>query len=235
MNNIQKILKIDHRGFTSAESKIKENTLYAFNNAIKNNFDMIELDVQLCKSNEIIVYHDTFLKYNNKFTPLIDITLDEIKKTKPDLITFQEFIEKVDLNDKMKLYIDVKGNTNTIIQPLIDLLYDNYSTFRNIIISSFNRKHLEIIEEHNKYLTKDCEYYINKGFITENIYTLSELENLLKNKEYFITHWTMIDYETVKYCKENNIKIFCYTAKNNNIVDYLKKYNIDGIVSDILL
>ena len=45
----------------------------------------------------------------------------------------------------------------------------------------------------------------------------------------------MLDEETVQYCKVKNIKVFCYTAKSSNIVEYMKKYDINGIVSDILL
>lgn len=234
MNTVKNILKIAHRGYTPT-SKLRENTLFAFKNALEHKFDMIELDVQLCKTDEIVIYHDTHIPYNGTLTPLVDISLDDLQITNPYLITLQHFVESIDITPSMKLYIDIKGNTNTIIKPLIDLLYDNYSTFQNIIIGSFNRKHLVEIERHNENLSKDSEYYINKAFLTENIFPLSELKNLLENKEYLVTHWTMIDKETVQYCKGENIKVLCYTAKNNNIIDYMKKYDIDGIVSDILL
>lgn len=234
MNTVKNILKIAHRGYTPT-SKLRENTLFAFKNALEHKFDMIELDVQLCKTDEIVIYHDTHIPYNGTLTPLVDISLDDLQITNPYLITLQHFVESIDITPSMKLYIDIKGNTNTIIKPLIDLLYDNYSTFQNIIIGSFNRKHLVEIERHNEDLSKDSEYYINKAFLTENIFPLSELKNLLENKEYLVTHWTMIDKETVQYCKGENIKVLCYTAKNNNIIDYMKKYDIDGIVSDILL
>ena len=234
MNSIKNIIKIAHRGYTPA-SKLRENTLFAFKNAIEHNFDMIELDVQLCKSEEIVIHHDTHIAYNGTLTPIIDISLDDLQIINPYLITLQHFFNNIDITPSMKLYIDIKGNKNTIIKPLIDLLYNNYSSFQNIILGSFNRKHLEEIEKHNEYLSKDNEYYINKAFLTKNIFPLSELKNLLENKEYLVTDWTMLDNETIKYCNTKNIKVFCYTAKSNNIVDYMKKYDINGIVSDILL
>ena len=64
-------LKIAHRGY-----KFKDNTIEAFENAIKNSFDMIELDIQLCKSGEIVIYHDIVI--NNQY--ILDITLDELRK-----------------------------------------------------------------------------------------------------------------------------------------------------------
>jgi glycerophosphoryl diester phosphodiesterase len=232
MNTIKNILKIAHRGYSPA-SKSRENTLFAFKNAVEHKFNMIELDVQHCKSDEIVIHHDTHIPYDGKLTPIIDISLDDLQRSNPYLITLQHFIETIDISKEMKLYIDIKGNTNTIIQPLIDLLYYNYSTFQNIILCSFNNNHLVEIERHNEDLTRENEYYINKGFITENIYLLSELEILLKNKEYLITYWSMLDKDTINYCKKKNIKVFCYTAKSDDILDYIKQYDIDGIVSDI--
>ena len=99
---------------------------------------MIELDVQLCKTDEIVIHHDTHIPYNGNLTQIIDISLDDLQITNPYLITLQRFVETIDITSKMKLYIDIKGNTNTIMKPLIDLLYDNYSTFQNIIIGSSN-------------------------------------------------------------------------------------------------
>ena len=49
------MLKIAHRGYSK---HYKENTLCAFNEAVNHKFDMIELDIQLCKSDHIVIYHD---------------------------------------------------------------------------------------------------------------------------------------------------------------------------------
>ena len=71
---MSKILKIAHRGFT--DNKTKENTINAFINAKNVGFDMIELDIQLCKNNIIVIYHDLYI--NNKF--IKDLTYNELKK-----------------------------------------------------------------------------------------------------------------------------------------------------------
>ena len=228
------IIQIAHRGYVPI-CKARENTLFAFKNAIENNFDMIELDIQLCKSNEIIIYHDTHIPYNGKLTTLQKLTLDEIQQVNPYVITLEKFINTIDISENIKLYIDIKGITNMIIKPLIDLLYDNYSSFQNIILGSFNRNHLIELEKYNKDLTINDEYYINTGFITQNIFPIYDLMIILKNINYIITHWTMLDNDTITYCKTKKIKIYCYTVKNKDIIEYIKKFNIDGIVSDIKL
>ena len=50
------MLFIAHRGF--GNNIYNDNSFDAYDNAIKNNFNIIEMDVQLCKSGEIIIYHD---------------------------------------------------------------------------------------------------------------------------------------------------------------------------------
>ena len=44
---------IAHRGLTN--NIIKENTVLAFNNAIKNGYDGIELDIRKTKDNKILI------------------------------------------------------------------------------------------------------------------------------------------------------------------------------------
>ena len=52
------MLKIAHRGYSY---KYKDNSIEAFIGAIEEGFDMIELDIQLCKDDEIIIFHDTMI------------------------------------------------------------------------------------------------------------------------------------------------------------------------------
>jgi glycerophosphoryl diester phosphodiesterase len=54
------MISIAHRGFSH---NFKDNSFEAFEQAIKSNFDMIELDIQLNKDNEIVVFHDIHLNF----------------------------------------------------------------------------------------------------------------------------------------------------------------------------
>ena len=67
------ILSIAHRGYSA---KYKGNTWPAFKNVKNKGFDMIEIDIQLCKTGEIVIYHDLFLKNQR----IINLTLKEVKK-----------------------------------------------------------------------------------------------------------------------------------------------------------
>ena len=52
------MIQIAHRGYSD---KYGDNNIESFLEAIGSGFDMIELDVQLCKTGEIVIFHDTHL------------------------------------------------------------------------------------------------------------------------------------------------------------------------------
>ena len=51
-----------HRG---VPTMAPENTLLSFQEAINNNLDGIELDVQLTKDQQLVVYHDKYINYGD--------------------------------------------------------------------------------------------------------------------------------------------------------------------------
>ena len=134
-------LKIAHRGFSLI--KKRENTLFAFQNAIIKKFDMIELDIQLCKSKDIIIYHDSYIDYNNKFLFIKDLTFDEIHKINPYIITLPFLFENIN-KDRIKIYLDIKGNTE-IIPHLLNFLNNRFNNFDNLILAILNSKYFIVL------------------------------------------------------------------------------------------
>ena len=90
-----KLLEIAHRGYSEF---YKDNTIESFEQAIIHKFDMIELDIQLTKDNNVIVYHDTFI--NDKL--ICKLNLEEVQAMDPDIITLSDFFNNIDYN-KIKL------------------------------------------------------------------------------------------------------------------------------------
>ena len=42
----------------------------------------------------------------------------------------------------------------------------------------------------------------------------------------------MLDKYTIDFLHKNNILVFAYTCKNNNILLFMEKFDIDGIVTN---
>tara|TARA_B100000282_G_C31723323_1_gene487150 strand:+ start:601 stop:1254 length:654 start_codon:yes stop_codon:yes gene_type:complete len=215
------MLKIAHRGFSQ---NFKDNSIESFLGAIKENFDMIELDIQLSKDDIIIINHDIYK--NSKL--LIDYTLVECRKE--EIITLLDFFHLIEKNKKdIKVYLDIKGDIACGIF-LYNFLknHKNILDSKNIYVASFNRETLKPLFKLKK------ELPINIGFITCSSYLNSEYDIILKNYDFLSVCWTVLNERTVNYCKNNNIKIFAFTCENYFILNYMKKFNIDGIVSNFI-
>ena len=209
---------IAHRGYSDLH---KDNTFESFKSAIDNHFDMIEMDLVLTKDKQIAVYHDTF--FEDKL--IINITLDELKKYDSEILSLQEFFDKID-HTKINLYLDIKGNNIDICEILEKIL--NVANNPNVFIGSFNFCIIQNIKKINPSR--------QVGFITENIFNENIFKVLCEIGISFVCfHWTSLDSNMIEYLHNKGIYIFTYTCKNKNIEEFMKQYNIDGIVSNYKL
>ena len=135
-NNL--LVNYAHRGLWG--KTIPENSLKAFDNAVKNGF-AIELDVQLSKDNVVMVFHDYTLKrMTGAEGKLSDLTLKELKElsllnSDEKIPTFMEVLEIV--NGKVPLLVELKGeNLDSSLCPKVaDILKDYKGEY---CVESFN-------------------------------------------------------------------------------------------------
>jgi glycerophosphoryl diester phosphodiesterase len=127
--------KYAHRGFHSEDTNVKENSLEAFRLAVENGYG-IELDVQLSKDRQVVVYHDNSLFRLEKDKRLVsDCTLEELREFQIPLLT--EVFELVD--GKVDLVIELKSGSlnrvNSFCQTVYALLKEYQGSY---CIESFN-------------------------------------------------------------------------------------------------
>ena len=65
---MDKVLRIAHRG---ASGHQPENTLAAISKALEIKVDIIEIDVRVCKTGELVVFHDLTLERTTNGSGLI--------------------------------------------------------------------------------------------------------------------------------------------------------------------
>jgi glycerophosphoryl diester phosphodiesterase len=99
---------IAHRGASASEP---ENTLRAFDLAIKQGAQMIELDLHITRDNHVVVIHDSVLNHTTNLKGrVIRMTLEEVKKAdagKGERVPTLE--ETFDLTlGKVRLYLEIK-------------------------------------------------------------------------------------------------------------------------------
>lgn len=221
-----KLLEIAHRGYSEF---YKDNTIEAFEKAIIHNFDMIELDIQLTKDEKIIIYHDTFIKNTNNSYFIIDLTYEEIKSIDnkiPLLTDFFDFLIKNNYKN-YPLYLDIKGTKRIVphLINLIDTIKVNYDISK-IYIASFNILIIELLYKSNNNL--------NYGIISETMFT-SDISKILIDKyklKFFCFHWSVLQHDEIDLLHQNNVLVFSYTNKFDIILQKMKQYKLDGIVTN---
>ena len=141
---------IAHRGYHN--TKHPENSLGAFELAIKNNF-MIEIDLQLTKDLEVVVFHDDKMgRTTGKTGTIHDYDLSQVKEltifeSEEKIPTFKETLDFV--NGRTELIIELKtnGKNNKILaEKTVELLKDYQGRF---IVQSFDPILLKMIRKLN--------------------------------------------------------------------------------------
>ena len=221
-----KLLEIAHRGYSEFYN---DNTIESFQKAIIHKFDMIELDIQLTKDQKIIIYHDTYIRNTNNSYFIIDLTFEEIKSIDnkiPLLSDFFEFLIKNSYNN-FPLYLDIKGTKRIVpyLITLIDSIKINYDISK-IYIASFNILIIELLYNLNPNL--------NFGIISETMFT-SDISKILIDKynlKFFCFHWSVLQHDEIDLLHQNNVLVFSYTNKFDIILQKMKQYKLDGIVTN---
>jgi len=207
--------QIAHRGVSN---EFGDNNVISFTQAMIQNFDMVELDIQYSKDRDIIVYHDTDIED----TYVASFTTQELKSK--GVITLDEFFNIIDI-DKIRIFFDIKGQ-DTIIETLLTILQKRFSEqqMKRIYISGFNRHFVKTIVNTN--------LPINIGFTTENNFNYDIYTKIIKNLKFVCLHYNALNEETIDFLHKNDILVFSYTCKNNFTLQHMIKYKLDGIVTN---
>ena len=133
-------LVLGHRG---ARGHVAENTVASVKKALELGVDGIEIDVFVCASGELVVFHDKTLEKLTDATGYIEaIDLDSIRKItvlgREPIPTLEEVLETI--NAKVVLNIELKGTRTA--KPTYALLKKYFDAGKlsptDVFISSFD-------------------------------------------------------------------------------------------------
>lgn len=217
-------IPIAHRGLDNGDTP--ENSMEAFKKAIEKGY-AIELDVQLTKDKELIVFHDSNLERLTKDKrDVADVTYDEInslklENTNETIPTLKDVLKLVD--NKVPLLIEIKTGNNA--KEIAESTYNIVKDYNGIYaIESFDPFILEWFKNNAKQVIRcqlsggfkwkendNLKWY--EKFLLRNLllnfksrphaiaYELKDIDNLsvklLKGK-YPIISWPITDEEDMK-------------------------------------
>ena len=222
------IFRIGHRG---SKGYVAENTLESIKHAILLGVNGIEIDVFKCLSGELVLSHENNLKrLTGKSGQLEKLTLGELKKFlvvgKYKIPTLTDVLQTIET--PLFVNIELKGlNTAQATSKIITNLSKSTSwRLENFIISSFNWNELEQFRSIDKNTPV--------GVLLSNSMSINEAIEFGKkiNAQAIHPNFKLLNEKTVKKIKNNGFKIYTWTVNSKDDINCMKKFKVDGIISD---
>ena len=230
---LDKVTITAHRGDCSSAP---ENTLAAFELAIENGADIIELDVRQTKDGEIVVMHDESLKrvcgVNKKVGKL---TYEELMKYSPGkkyrgpneelyreekIPTLQEVIDLV--GDRAKLNIELKPakTDKNLSQKVAEIIGEN-NYYDNCFVASLTYGAIRRVK------VADPEI--------KTVYVMAVAMGDFYDLEYadgFSIKYRYINSEIIKQAHKRGKEVYAWTVDDKQILESMMLMNVDSIITN---
>ena len=221
-------LSIGHRG---AKGYVAENTYESISKAIQLGVDGIEIDVFKCASGELVLFHDKDLKELTGESGLIEnLTIKELEQFlvlgKYKIPTLKDVLKRIE--KPLFVNIELKGlNTAQATSKIIaDISTSTSWALEHFIVSSFNWDELELFRSIDKNTPV--------GVLVSKSMSINEAIEFGKkiNAQAIHPNFKLLNDKAVKKIKNNGFKIYTWTVNNEDDINFMKKLEVDGIISD---
>lgn len=222
----EKLIKIGHRGAAGYEP---ENTLVSFKKAIELGVDMVELDVHLCRSGELVVIHDdTLERTTNGVGYIANKTLPELKQLDagngqhvPTVNEILSFIDK-----RVMVNLELKGEKTTL--PTVELvsIYTEEKGWNNdlFLVSSFDHRKLKYFRMFDPFTRVGLLF----DKLQDNLFELAKsLRCYSINPSVKLTTGGLVNEAHTR-----GLKVFVWTVNPPEDIQRLIRMGVDGIFSD---
>lgn len=214
----EQALLIGHRGTNVGVAR--SNSLAAFQKAVADGAEMIELDIQRTKpvngSGTWIVWHDSTIQ-GKKIT---SYTYSQLKAIQPDLMTIREAFAYISTTG-LRMEVEVKpANTSTGSFKYFAGLVSQYNMQAKFQLSSFNITNLTRAKSYGMRTV----YLSSKAVSPATVKLYADIVHLNKN---LVTTKTLVDnFHTA------GISVYVYTVNTATDWDRYLGYGVDGVTTD---
>lgn len=210
---------VGHRG---AAGLAPENTIAAFEKALKAKVDMIEFDVVVTSDHVPIVCHDPFIKSSRKTCRVESSKLSNLKKEKADLVTLKEALDFID--GRVKVFLEVKPQTD--IEPIIKVLKSQVKRYgsNKLFLASFEQK---ILVKLHKALPDLPTIVLESVSSARAMLRARQLKtrNIALNKSWL---WSGF----IKSASKRGWKLYAYTINDPVKAKRLVDFGLYGVITD---
>ena len=221
-----KTLVFAHRGFSG---KFTENSLEAFQAAVQVGVDGVELDVWVCQTGELVVFHDRQLeRLTNGVGNIYDKTFTELRALKllngQKIPTLSECLALIDR--KCIVNIELKGPDTAIptAQVITNFMQTSGWHASDLIVTSFN--HPELQKFHN--LMPAIPFGpLLEGLLLDSI---SYAQNL--GASHLSLDFEYVTPSFVQQAHQIGLKILVYTVNDQVDVEFMLSCGVDGLITN---
>lgn len=228
------VMIIAHRGVTY--SGLPENSLPAFQAAVDEGYDGVELDVRLTRDKELVVFHDIRLeRLTMEGRGMVRTkTLHQLRQLRirnemvetfiPTLSEVMEMLKHTDLliNIEIKSEMPMRGR---IEQRVISCIY-KYGLRHRVVISSFNPLVIKKIQK--------VDPTIHTGFLFEK--RLPKFNQRLASG-LIVDSWHPnhkgVTSLTVEKAHGQSCRVFPWTVNDEKEIHRMLDLGVDGIITDM--
>ena len=223
---LNSVVIIGHRGASGYEP---ENTLRSFAKAIELGVDMIEFDVHVCASGELVVIHDDMVDATtNGSGSVAEKTLSDLGSLDAGkgehVPTLREVLDLV--NRQVKVDIELKGiGTAVLVAQLIhDYVQHKGWVYDDFFVTSFERDELTLFHEACPHVQFS---HIIHSFEDDWHKVLDQIDTAV-----FVTCSDEVTLEMVKFVHARGIYLYAYTVNEYAELERMQQLSVDGIFSD---
>jgi glycerophosphoryl diester phosphodiesterase len=221
----EKFIIMAHRGDTTSGI---ENTMGAFEGAIRAGADYIELDILQTKDGKLAVIHDENLKrLSGRNVNVFDLTLAELQQIPLRTDKFQDRVPSLDevlerTKGKIKLNVELKthGHEKDFVPILVDTIR-KHKAEQQIIIQSLDYELVQKVKKTAPDLT--VGYVIFATFAPLNQF----------DADFFVVEEAFARPRLIRSAKMIGKPIYVWTVNDVDSVEYFYTSGADGIITDI--
>jgi glycerophosphoryl diester phosphodiesterase len=230
-------LIVAHRG---SSGRAPENTLAAFDRAIEDEADAIELDVRLSKDREIVVCHDASVdRCSDGSGKLSALTLRELKQfsagawygrrfTGEKIPTLAEVYERY--GERIAINVELKAGRFDRDPALVDrccALIDSFHLRDSILITSFHHSLIALLKRHRP--------DIPAGLLLHPAHILRRSVRAFAERygiDYLVIGGGSLRKAFIEDAHGYHVKIGEYTVNTERRLQRGLRYNLDAVITD---
>lgn len=224
-------LLIAHRG---ERIQAPENTIAGCRLAMEQGASGLEVDVRICGSGEIVLFHDLhLLKHFNRLQLVSLSSLKSLQSLRfngsykqPDRIcTLEEFLEE--FRHTVPINLDAKAHTifNRAFAATLVKLIQRHGIHDQVWVSSFNPFLLRSL--------KSLDRRVRTGYLFQNPPRLHEwIDVLLSTDAWHPHHKNVTDYLMKKAARLHK-EVYIWTVNRPEVLKKVQHYRYHGIITDV--